>query len=99
MSALSSIGLSGLGAAQTALDASAHNIANAATTGFRREQVALATQAGAGVTAQVQRASQPGAALEADLVAQLVAKNQFLSNLAVFKASDRMMGSLLDATG
>jgi hypothetical protein len=28
-----------------------------------------------------------------------VAKNAFLANLAVFRAGDRMMGSLLDAAG
>jgi hypothetical protein len=52
-----------------------------------------------GVSAGVRTASQPGAALETDLVAQLQAKNAFLVNLAVFKTSNKMAGALfsLDA--
>jgi flagellar hook protein FlgE len=33
-----------------------------------------------------------------DLVGLLTSKNAFLANLAVFRTSDRMLGSLLDAT-
>ena len=31
------------------------------------------------------------------MVDQLVAKNAFLANLAVFRASDKMLGKLMDA--
>ena len=88
-------------AAQSALDASAHNIANLATPGFRREQAIHSTLADTGVTtswAQAAQAAQAGNAIESDMVGQLVAKNQFLANLAVFKTQDQMMGALLDAT-
>jgi flagellar hook protein FlgE len=98
MSTLSAISLGGMNAAQTALDASAHNIANLSTTGFRREQVTQSAAVDGGVRASLTQATQEGNALEADLVGQLVAKNQFLANLAVFKTNDKLMGALLDAT-
>ena len=98
MSTLSATSLSGMNAAQTALDASAHNIANLATAGFRREQVSQSTAADGGVRASLSRATQEGNALETDVVGQLVEKNQFLANLAVFKTNDQIMGALLDAT-
>ena len=97
MSSISAISLSGMNVAQTALDASAHNIANLATRGFRREQVAQATTSSGGVTATLTQASAPGNATETDMVGQLVAKNSFLANLAVFRTSDKMLGALLDA--
>lgn len=97
MASLSAISLSGMNAAQTALDAAGHNIANLATDGFRREQVVRSSQASGGVTASLTRAVQSGAAIETDMVGQLVAKNEFLANLAVFKTSDKMLGALLDA--
>lgn len=98
MTTLSAISHSGMKAAQTALGASAHNIANLSTAGFRREHVTQSTAAAGGVTTSLQQASQAGHELEADVVDQLLAKNQFLANLAVFKTGDQMMGSLLDAT-
>jgi flagellar basal body rod protein FlgG len=85
--------------AQTALDAAAHNIANLWTAGFRRVEVAQTTVAGGGVVSALTTAAQAGSAPENDLVAQLVAKNQFLANLAVFRTNDRMTGAMLRATG
>lgn len=99
MSPLSAISLSGMQAAQSALDASAHNIANLATGGFRRAQSVQATQADGGVSAQLTQATQAGHRMEADMVDQLVAKNAFLANLAVFKTGDQMLGALLNARG
>jgi flagellar basal body rod protein FlgC len=46
------------------------------------------------VSTQIARSSQEGAALEADVVDQLQAKNAFLANLSVFKTSDKMAGAL-----
>lgn len=85
-----------MNAAQTQLQASAHNVANLATSGFRRQEVVQTAQAGGGVTTQTVRAEAVGSSLEADVVAQLQAKNSFLANLAVFKASNTLMGALLD---
>jgi flagellar basal body rod protein FlgC len=97
-STASSTALSGMRAAQTKLDASANNVANANTEKFRRQEVTNKEDANGGVTTQLRKASQEGAALETDMVAQLQAKNSFLANLSVFKSSDKMAGALLDAT-
>ena len=96
MSSLSAISLSGLNAAQSGLDVSAHNIANLATDGFHRQRAIQSSAPAGGGTTTVVRASAPGNALESDMVDMLQAKGAFLANLAVFRTSDRMMGSLLD---
>jgi flagellar hook protein FlgE len=93
----SSASLSGMNAAQTGLNARAHNIANTNTPDFRPEVVSNTEQPGGGVVAAVTQASQPGKSLEADTVGQLEDKNAFLANLRVFKTGDQMMGALLDA--
>jgi flagellar hook protein FlgE len=96
MDSISSVSLSGMNAAQTALDAAASNVANANTPDYRRREVSNVQTAQGGVTAEVRRAEAAGPALESDLVAQLQAKNAFLANLAVFKTSNAMAGALLD---
>lgn len=96
MASVSSISLSGMNAAQTQLNVVAHNVANLNTDGFTRQQVALTEQPEGGVSASVGKASQPGAALEEDVVSQLQAKHAYLANLAVFKTSNKMAGALLD---
>lgn len=93
------IARTGMAAALAGLGAQGHNLANAATDGFRRQQVQSATQAGGGVATTLTPAAQPGAALETDVVGLLQSKNAFLANLAVFRAGDAALGSLLDATG
>lgn len=99
MSSVSSTSLAGMGVAQDRLSASAHNVANLGTEGFRRQQVVATASAPAGVTASVATAAEPGASLESDVVEQLGARNAFLANLAVFKTHDRMLGALLDDHG
>lgn len=96
MASISSIALSGMNAAQTQLNASAHNVANLPTKGFRRHEVVAGEQAGGGVTTQTVRSATVGSALETDVVTQLQAKNAFLANLAVFKTNNAMTGALLD---
>jgi len=96
MSPASAISLSGMNAAQAALDTSAHNIANLSTPGFRRREVVQSTLVNGGVTTSQAEASEAGPAIEADVVGQLVSKNAFLANLAVFRASNKMLGALLD---
>jgi flagellar basal-body rod protein FlgC len=96
MSSISSIASSAMSAAQTALDASASNVANANTPGYRRREVTNSEDPQGGVTATVRRSEREGPSLETDLVAQLQAKNAFLANLAVFKTGNAMAGALLD---
>lgn len=96
MNSISSVSRSGMAVAQTRLQTSAHNIANLQTENFRRQQVDQTPQSGGGVSTKISQAAQMGTALEADVVAQLQAKNEFLANLSVFKTSNKMQGALLD---
>lgn len=96
MSSISSVAVSGLHAEQAVLNASAHNVANTNTPAFRRQQVVTSEQRGGGVVTARQQSDTVGPALEADVVAQLQAKNAFLANLAVFKTSEKMVGTLVD---
>ncbi|MDR7305941.1 flagellar basal body protein [Rhodoferax saidenbachensis] len=96
MNSLSSIALSSMNAAQTKLDTTAHNVANLATEGFKRQETVQTEQSGGGVQASVRRAENAGNALETDVVSQLQAKHSFMANLAVFKTSNKMTGVLLD---
>ncbi len=99
MSSSPAIALSGMNAAQTHLQASAHNIANLGTDGFRRQQVVQSESASGGASVSLSQTPAAGQSMEADMVGLLQGKNAFLANLAVFRASDRMMGSLLDLAG
>ena len=98
MASISSIGSSGLQAAQLRLDASANNVANMNTPGYRREVVAQEEAAeSAGVRATVRREQDAkGVALEQDAVEQMLATYAFKANLQTIKTQDEMMGSLLD---
>ncbi|MDO9316535.1 MAG: flagellar basal body protein [Burkholderiaceae bacterium] len=95
----SAISLSGMNAAQTALGVSAHNIANLATSGFRRQEVVQSTAVNGGVATSLTQASEAGSAIETDFVGQLMAKNAFLANWAVFRTSNKMLGALLNEKG
>lgn len=90
------IARSGLSAAMLRLDSVAHNIANAQTAGFRRQQVVQQAQSGGGVAADTTRAGQIGTDLATELVEQMQALYAFKANLQVIKVQDRMIGSLLD---
>lgn len=98
MASISSIGSSGLQAAQLRLGASANNVANLNTPNYRRQVVEQqAAPNSAGVSATVQRESQAGGvALEQEAVEQMSATYAFKANLQTIKAQDQMMGALLD---
>jgi flagellar basal body rod protein FlgC len=97
MNTASAISYSGLQAAQTRLQASAHNVANSQTSGFEPLAVQQTTQSGGGVSTRVERLPSDSQNMERDMVAQLQAKNALLANLSVFKTHERMLGSVLDA--
>jgi flagellar basal body rod protein FlgG len=98
MTNIASIALSGMALAETQLQVSAHNIANLGTEPFARQEVVAQQLPGGGVAGTVVQSSAPGPQLEADIVAQLQAKNAFLANLAVFRTSNRIAGALIDAS-
>jgi flagellar hook protein FlgE len=96
MNALSSIALSGMRAATARMDVAGHNIANAATAAFRRQEVVQQSQVGGGVSTTLTQASVPGSNLAADLVDQKVSLYSFKANLRSVQVHDEMLGSLLD---
>lgn len=99
MSLISSASVSGMNAAQVRLSVSANNVANAQTNGYQRQEVVQSTAPDGGTITNVIKTPQPNnPALEKDMVEQLSAKNQFLANLQMFKAQERALGKLLDAT-
>ena len=96
MTALSSIALTGLHAAQTRLAVSGHNVANAMTPGFRAQQVQQQTQPGGGVAISVGRAPVAGVSLAGEQVAQMSAAYAFKANLRSIEVEQAMLGTLLD---
>lgn len=96
MSAILSISLSGMNAAQVRLQSAAHNIANLNTPDFRRQEITQSTLVEGGTRTEVVRAESVGENLEADLIQQLQARNSFAANLFAFKISSEMVGSLVD---
>ncbi|EYC52409.1 flagellar basal body rod protein [Hylemonella gracilis str. Niagara R] len=97
MASLSSIGISGLQAAQLRLDSAAHNVANLNTNGFRRQTVTQADLPDlSGTRASVGKAEQEGVALEAEVVEQMSATYAFKANLKSIQTQDDVLGSLLD---
>jgi flagellar basal body rod protein FlgG len=101
-SSLPAIASSGLAANQARLEVAAHNIANANTANFRRQEVIQQARAEGGVdftrrteqAAQVEQAEQ--GRLEQDLVNQHVALYNFQANVLTSRAEGSMVGSLLD---
>ncbi|MBD8525128.1 flagellar basal body protein [Pseudomarimonas arenosa] len=97
MTSISQNALSGLAFAQRRLEVSAHNLANAATEGFQRQEVRAQAAPGGGVTFSVVRSEQPSSGLFIeDVVEQLQAKQAFLANVQSLRTEDQLIGSLLD---
>jgi flagellar hook protein FlgE len=96
MNSITAIASSGMNAALLSMGVSAHNVANAVTPAFRRQQVVQEAQAGGGVTASVIQADQIGSDLAADAVQQMTALYVFKANLRTVKVQNEMLGSLLD---
>jgi flagellar hook-associated protein FlgK len=103
MSSLSSIAQSGMQAAQARLTASASNVANQSTPGYKAVEVQTQSSASSpsrptnGVVVSFSRAATEGVSLEKEAVEQMSAKSTYTANLQVLKTSDQMMGSLLNA--
>lgn len=97
MNVTSSTSISGMYAAETRLQVSAHNIANLNTQDFTRQEVIQSTTTGGGTQAVVKSSSGGiGNKLEVDLVQQVQSSNTYLANLSVFKTSNDMIGTLLN---
>lgn len=95
MTTIPRIALTGMNASLAQLGSAAHNIANSNTQGFHRQEVDLAADPSGGVAFTTTQAPIAGSSLERDVVSQLMAKNAFMANLAVFRTADDMAGTLL----
>jgi len=96
MSSLNAIASSGLSAARMRLDASAGNVANMNTPGYRAQRVVQQAAPEGGVDASVQRADAEGVSLEQEVVDQLAAKQDFMANVQTLRTGDAVLGALLD---
>ncbi len=96
MNAITGIATSGLRAASSGLQATAHNLANLATPEATRQTVALSVQATGGVSSTVVDAPADPAAPIEDVAAMLTYKTMAGANLFVLRVADQTLGSLLD---
>jgi len=109
MSTIHGIAQSGLEAAATRVDVSAHNVANALTDGFVPSRVSSAEVVGGGVTSSVARVRDPLAEARADaallatsrtdLVTEVVAQQEatrlFQANAATLRTADELFEAAL----
>ena len=109
MSTIHGIAQSGLEAASTRLDVSAHNVANALTPGHAPLRVDAAEQPAGGVTTAVSRPPDPlaearadaallagsGTDLVAEVVAQSTAARLFEANAATLRTADVLFEAAL----
>lgn len=112
MSPVTHIALSGLEASGRKLGAASHNVANAATDGFKASRVFSQTQAGGGVSSRVETLDTPGPRTidpatgqerelsNVDLVREVTnlmeAASAFQANLKTIQAEDKILGALID---
>jgi flagellar basal body rod protein FlgC len=89
--------LSGMRSAQSQIDASGQNIANAATSGYRRQVAVPQTTPTGGVMTTTEQAIEAGESLADDIVQQKAASYAFQANLLTLRTARQMQGSLLDA--
>lgn len=101
MNSTSSIAISGMNAATVRMDVAAHNIANAQTPDFQRQEVVQQTVSGGGVQATVQQPPTPpklptGSLFLGDVVQQMEALYAFKANQKVVQTQQDMLGVNLD---
>lgn len=98
MNVTSSTALTGMSAAQSKLNASAHNIANLSTQGFTRQEVVQSTAVSGSGTQTSLRSSPAGVGnnLEADLIQQLQSALTYQANVSVLKTNNQVMGTLIN---
>ena len=91
-----STALSGISAANEEMRASANNIANLDTQGYKPETVNLNTVAGGGVGATTRTADKPGVSEATEMVQQKSATYAFVANTKVLQTQMHTAGALLD---
>ncbi len=78
------------------MGASAHNLANAQTDHFKRQEVVQQAQPQAGVQVTLRSAAASGPALVQDIVEQKSASYAYLANLKLIQTEKQLKGSLLN---
>jgi flagellar basal body rod protein FlgB len=97
MSSISlSTALSGISAANERLRASAHNVANLQTPGFKPERVEQSERPEGGVKTQTLRGQENQVSAEREIVEQRSATYSYVANLRVLQTQMRAEGALLD---
>lgn len=91
-----STALSGMNAASRHIGVSGHNIANAMTPGFRRQQVQQSAEPQGGVRTTISTAALPGDALAEDIVGQMAASIVYRANAQTLRTQRDLTGTLLD---
>lgn len=94
MSSITGIASSALQAYSTSLQATAHNVANLSTEGFKASQATFQENGGGGVTATVS-GTQDTVDISKEATSLLSDKNGFKANLNVLKTADEMTKELL----
>lgn len=99
MSDASSISAQALGVFGTALDVTAHNIANVSTEGYRSYSTNLADgQNGRGVqVADIARAKEPGVDVATEMVGLIQTSDAYSANATMLRTADETTGYLLNA--
>ncbi len=112
MTSVFDVSLSGLRAFARKLEASAHNVANVSTDGFKRLEVTAADQPDGGVRTTVEEVAAPGLEVVApetgevkelsnvdlsdEMINMIIAQRGFEANLQVIRAENEMVGRLID---
>jgi flagellar basal-body rod protein FlgC len=106
-----SVALTGLSLQRRRIEATAANVANAATDGYQAIRVEAIAEEGGGVSAHIATTPDPGVIvldengeprtlsntnLASETVAQIAASNAFAANVAVIETADEMDEALLD---
>lgn len=103
--------LSGLRAGLEKLEASANNVANLSTDGFKKDRVLLSERVTGGVVVEIGKSTESGPSyrspqgevieasnvdLAEEAVEQILAKYTFSMSLAAFKTADEMQKGVID---
>ena len=88
-------GMSGMAACRSMVAATANNLANANTPGYRAQRAHMTATDG-GVRTDVRRADRPGVDIARELVDLRVAETGVRANAAVIRAEDERLGTILD---
>jgi flagellar basal-body rod protein FlgC len=100
----------GMKAMETRMSATANNLANVNTDGFKKDRVTLGENQNGGVSATVSKVNTPGSTVEAqgttrelsnvdlaeEITDTMTTRAGYSANLKVLQSQDELLGTLLD---